>query len=95
MEEKAFELGRVVATASVARKMKEDKHFRTFVYTSLGRYMRKDWGNTCNEDKKLNDTAVKKGSRILAVYKKSPDEFIWIITEWDRSTTTILFPSEY
>ena len=53
-------------------------------------------GNTCPDDTKMNDEAVKNGDdRILAVYEDKKYGKIWIITEWDRSVTTILFPSEY
>jgi hypothetical protein len=45
-------------------------------------------------DKELNDLAVKTGERILEAYETSKGK-IWIITEWDRSATTILFPNEY
>ncbi|MDE6020535.1 MAG: hypothetical protein K2H01_06040 [Ruminococcus sp.] len=49
-----------------------------------------------DEDKALNDAAVKNGDeRIFAAYIDSTGRKIWIITEWDRSATTILFPSEY
>lgn len=94
--DKKFELGTVVATAAVDRAMKSDRAFDTFVKTSLGRYVNADWGDTCTEDRKTNDNALKNGERILAVYiYPKTKKKIWIITEWDRSATTILFPSEY
>ena len=53
-------------------------------------------GNLCPDDAKINDKAVKNGDdRILAMYEDEKYGKIWIITEWDRSVTTILFPSEY
>lgn len=53
-------------------------------------------GDTCNVDAKMNNDAIRNGDRILAVYtQKNTDVTIWIITEWDRSVTTILFPNEY
>lgn len=91
-----FELGQLVATAGVADKMEEDSDFKSFVEQSVRRYIHCDWGDTDREDKELNDDAVKNDSRILAAYNKPiTGETIWIITEWDRSATTILFPSEY
>lgn len=94
--DKKFELGTVVVTAAVDSAMKRNRKFETFVLTSLGRYMNADWGDTCAEDRKTNDNALKNGERILAVYIYPKSEIrIWIITEWDRSVTTILFPSEY
>ena len=86
----------IVATFSVDERMKSDKDFATFVQLSLGKYVNCDWGDTCEEDKKTNEDALKNGERLLAVYKfPKTGEAIWIITEWDRSVTTILFPSEY
>lgn len=95
-----FELGKTVVTAAVAAKMKESKVFADFVQMSLGRYVNCDWGDTCEEDKQTNEDALRNGGRLLAVYKrKMTDEItaetIWIITEWDRSCTTVLFPEDY
>ena len=91
-----LELGQVVATIGVHTKMQEDAKFRTFVIECLEKYGGCDWGDTCEEDRKSNDYALKNEERILAVYKMpETEETIWIITEWDRSVTTILFPSEY
>ena len=99
MEQK-FELGRLVTTRSVHDLMENDIEFKTFVKISIGKYIHNDWGDTCKNDAKMNDEAVKSGKDlILAVYKRpSPgheDQTIWIITEWDHSVTTVLFPSEY
>lgn len=94
-----FSIGRVVMTAGVAEKCNEDKWFKHFVQKSLGRYYECDWGDTCEEDCALNDNAIEAGDRLLAVYKYETDggdhSVIWIITEWDRSVTTVLFPHEY
>ena len=53
-----------------------------------------DWGDLRQEDKALNDQAVESGDQVMAKYLTSKGK-IWIITEWDRSATTILFPCEY
>ena len=90
-----FDLGQTVMTSGVAIALSEDKEFKKFVQESFMKYCEADWGETCEEDKELNDQALKSGDRILAVYKKEGLETIWIITEWDRSVTTILFPHEY
>ena len=90
-----FELGKVVMTRGIADVMENNEVFRTEVNQAFERYARCDWGDTCEEDAKANDEAVKTGNdRTLAVYQTSEGK-IWIITEWDRSYTTILFPSEY
>lgn len=91
-----FDLGMTVVTGSIDIKMKEDPDFRNFVIDSLEKYRNQDWGDTCEEDKQSNDYALENDERILAVYiYPKTGEKIWIITEWDRSVTTILFPSEY
>ena len=91
-----LELGRVVVTHGIYERIKKDKKFLTFVQICLGRYANCDWGDTTNDDKHLNDQALKDGERILAVYNYPlTNETIWIITEWDRSATTVLFPDEY
>ena len=75
----------------------ENREFASFVDQCFNRYIRCDWGDTCEKDKRSNRYAVKHGERILAEYRHSThsDWRIWIITEWDRSVTTILFPDEY
>lgn len=91
-----FQMGKLVATRAVADRMQADKMFEKFVYSSLGRYIDGDWGSMDDSDKALNDNAVKTGeSRIIAAYVDQTDTTIWIITEWDHSVTTILFPSDY
>lgn len=91
-----FELGRIVCTAGVHVKTREEEEFNKFIKNSLDRYVMCDWGDTCEEDAQTNDQALVDDERILAVYTYPADDtVIWIITEWDRSATTILFPSEY
>ena len=90
-----FEIGKLVATAGVDRRLKDDPGFSQFVAESLSRHTKCDWGDTCIEDAALNQEAIINDDRILSVYKYSDGTKIWIITEADRSYTTILFPSEY
>ncbi len=60
-----------------------------------------DWGEVCKDDAELNDEAVSQEGdpenqqRVMSVYKTTKGDEIWVITEWDRSVTTILLPSEY
>lgn len=53
-----------------------------------------DWGDLCEDDWKLNDAAVRHGERLLSAYKAAGQK-VFIITEWDRSATTVLFADEY
>lgn len=89
-----MEYGRILATRGVSDEMEESPAFAREVAAAFERYQRKDWGELCQEDKELNDQAIEDNDRILAAYKAG-NRTIWIITEWDRSATTILFSSEY
>lgn len=93
-----MKLGQVVATRGVAKRMRENSGFAAFVHRAFQRYLRADWGELCESDRKLNDQALAHGGdRILAAYTHPahPEWKIWIITEWDGSATTLLFPDEY
>jgi hypothetical protein len=89
-----MEYGRIVATRGIASEAENNPTFAKEIAVAFNRYQRKDWGDLCQEDKELNNQALESDGRILAAYQTSKGK-IWIITEWDRSTTTILFPEEY
>lgn len=93
-----FELGKLVSTNGISDLIASNREFSDFVADCLGLYVRCDWGDMCKEDSVMNDDAVKSGDgRIHGSYTHQEHRSwkIWIITEWDRSVTTILFPSEY
>lgn len=101
-----FKMGKLVWTRGVNDKIADDSAFSKFVLASLKRYGASDWGEICEEDKTINGDALRQGLRLMGVYefrrkpKASKQERdvitkIWIITEWDRSVTTVLFPDEY
>ena len=54
-----------------------------------------DWGDLDEEDKRANDFDLKAGGRLLSAYHLPDETRIWVITEWNRTTTTILRPEEY
>lgn len=89
-----FKLGNIVMTRSIAIDVEESAKFAREVTKALRRYASGDWGDTCAEDAQMNNDAVKNGDRILAAYNTSKGT-IWILTEWDRSATTILYPEDY
>lgn len=89
-----MEYGKIVATRSIADEMENDLAFAREIAVAFDRYQRYDWGELCQEDKALNDQAIKGNDRVLAAYLTSKGK-VWIITEWDRSATTILFSGEY
>ncbi len=61
----------------------------------ISKHQKGEWGIICEDDKKENDFSVKEGFRILSAYKTARDVKLWVITEADRSSTTVLLPSEY
>ena len=61
----------------------------------LSRHLRGDWGDLCQEDKTENELSLKHGFRLLSSYQVTETEKLWIITEADRSVTTLLLPDEY
>ena len=61
----------------------------------LRRHMSGDWGDLSDEDVKENEFSLKEGLRLLSAYQTGKGQKLWIVTEADRSATTILLPSEY
>ncbi len=89
-----FPLGKLVWTRGVNDRVAVDTLFAKFVAESLKRHASGDWGELSADDKRENDLSVDKELRLLSSYQHG-DWKIWIITESDRSVTTILFPEEY
>ena len=89
-----FPLGKLVWTRGVNEKIGSDTPFAKFVVESLKRHAHGDWGDLSAEDKHENDLSLDKELRLLSSYQRG-DWRIWIISEADRSVTTILFPEEY
>ena len=61
----------------------------------LLRHQHGDWGELCAEDRRENERSLRVGSRLLSSYQTRREEKLWVITEWDRSVTTLLLPEEY
>lgn len=87
---KRFPLGQVVITRGALKNLPADE-----VRECLLRHAEGDWGDVCQEDWALNDESLENESRLLSSYRTASDIQFWIITEWDRSLTTILLPEEY
>ena len=87
-----FPPGEIVATpGALALLEKANKS----VLELLSRHLRGDWGDLCQEDKTENELSLKYGFRLMSSYPVTPTEKLWIITEADRSVTTLLLPEEY
>lgn len=85
-----FPLGRIMATPNALSQIPPEE-----VFSALARHQSGDWGEVCVEDRQANETALLDGSRLLSVYRTAAGVKFWIITEWDRSTTTVLLPEDY
>jgi hypothetical protein len=83
-----FELGQVLITPGI-----RDRVDQIAMLQALSRHSRGDWGDLDEHDWKANDAALEHGFRLLSAYRDGEVRF-WIITEHDRSTTTILLPEE-
>jgi hypothetical protein len=86
-----FQLGKVVATPGALELLERT---RTNPLDYIQRHESGDWGKLCPEDKQANNAALKQGLRLLSAYEVGR-EMLWIITEADRSVTTLLLPEEY
>ena len=95
-----FSLGQLLATPGALATLEAfGVHPLALV---LGRHLVGDWGELCQEDRALNNHSLANGMRIFSSYKLTRStgdgtttETVWIITEADRASTTILLPSEY
>lgn len=85
-----FPLGRLVATANAIDVIPRDD-----MLSALSRHANGDWGDLSADDQEVNEEALLDEGRLLSAYKSADGVAFWIITEWDRSATTILLPSDY
>ena len=85
-----FELGQVLITPGA----RDDLELKD-VMACLVRHAGGDFGDVCEFDWAENEAAINSDDRILSAYHDRNDVKFWIITEWDRSATTILLPHEY
>ena len=86
-----FALGQTVATRGAIAAMQQAA---ISPLALLSRHQRGDWGDLDKEDKQTNDQALTLGDRIFSAYQFEAVKF-WVITEADRSATTVLLPEEY
>ncbi|MCB9310392.1 MAG: hypothetical protein H6567_10075 [Lewinellaceae bacterium] len=95
-----FETGSLFMTSAIFGATLEHRPFHAFISKCISRHRSGDWGDCCSDDAALNDTALQDGGRLFSVYHipqglYALESKVWIITEHDRSYTTVLFPSDY
>jgi len=87
-----FPAGQIVATPGALALLEQvNKSPLEF----LSRHLRGDWGELCQDDKAENELSLKCGFRLMSSYQITETEKLWVITEGDRSVTTLLLPAEY
>jgi len=87
-----FPPGQIVATPGALRLFEQTKRSPL---EFVSRHLRGEWGDLCQEDKTENELSLKHGFRLMSSYPITDTEKIWVITEADRSVTTLLLPEEY
>lgn len=87
-----FSLGQIVATPAALSLLAAHD---VAALDLLARHISGDWGDVPAEDSESNNVALNTDGRLLSSYRIAPNTTIWIITEWDRSATTILRPDDY
>ena len=85
-----FPPGRIVITANAAQHLSDDD-----ITSALRRHLRGDWGDLNAHDKHENERSLLDGCRLLSAYQTAAGVRFWVITEWDRSVTTLLLPEDY
>jgi hypothetical protein len=85
-----FPFGTSVITANAQEHLHPED-----VAKALSRHGAGDWGEVCDQDRQENERSLKEGFRLLSVYKDRNGTRFWIITEADRSATTVLLPEDY
>ncbi len=85
-----FALGRTVITRGALATLASDD-----VLAGITRHACGDWGEIESEDRDANDRALLRGGRLFSAYRAHRGDRFWVITEADRSVTTVLLPEEY
>jgi hypothetical protein len=88
----AFSLGRIVTTPGALRALERAKQSAAVL---LARHAAGDWGELDREDMRENEYSLTHGFRLMSSYTTAAGKKLWIITEADRSVTTLLLPDEY
>jgi len=90
MTDAKFTLGNLVATPGALAAIEPRE-----IFEALGRHSQGDWGEVNDEDRQENELSLAQGFRLFSVYWSRGGVKFWVITEADRSVTTVLLPEEY
>ena len=90
-----FQPGQLVVTRAVHDMMNSNEEFEKHVHLSIERHLAGDWGDVSDDDRVANELALKSEDRLFSAFKGEGMPKLWVITEGDRSSTTVLFPDEY
>jgi hypothetical protein len=85
-----FPLGRILATKNATLSLSAIE-----IHLALSRHNAGDWGIVDEDDRKANEFALQNGERLFSVYRSEAGEKFYVITEWDRSATTVLLLKDY
>jgi hypothetical protein len=87
-----FHLGKLVATSGALDLI---NRLKLSPFDFVSRHCQGDWGDLDADDIKANQYALRHGMRLLSSYRINAEDKLWIITEADRSVTTLLLPEDY
>jgi hypothetical protein len=85
-----FRLGKIVSTPNALDRLTQED-----ILTGIQRHQTGDWGDVSEEDRAANERALVEGTRLWSVYHAGNGVKFWLITEADRSATTVLLPEDY
>lgn len=87
-----FRPGRIFATPAALEVIADAN---VSILDLLIRHLRGDWGDLSESDRQQNELSVDAGLRLLSSYVLPGGQTVWVITEWDRTCTTLLLPGDY
>jgi hypothetical protein len=85
-----FRLGHIVTTPNALSELTDED-----ILMGIQRHQAGDWGDVGTHDREANESALIEGTRLLSVYRSAAGIKFWLITEANRSATTILLPENY
>jgi len=99
LSDSKFPVGQVVMTCGISEACANNETMAQHVLAAMRRHASGDWGDMCDEDKQANEAGLdaEHPGRLFSSYSGDAKgtKKVWVITEYDRSVTTVLFPDEY